>query len=59
MPETASEPALLGPASSHETILVVEDDEDVLMVAAESLRGLGLSGRDRRQRRASTGHTKG
>ena len=41
MPETASEPALLGPASSHETILVVEDDEDVLMVAAESLRGLG------------------
>ena len=41
MPETASEPASLGPASSHETILVVEDDEDVLMVAAESLRGLG------------------
>ena len=41
MLETASQPALLGPASSHETILVVEDDEDVLMVAAESLRGLG------------------
>jgi signal transduction histidine kinase/CheY-like chemotaxis protein len=41
MPETASETATLGPASSHETILVVEDDEDVLMVAAESLRGLG------------------
>jgi CheY-like chemotaxis protein len=29
------------PASGHETILVVEDDEDVLMVAAESLRELG------------------
>src|SRR6516165_1940309 len=41
MAETASETASLGPASSHETILVVEDDEDVLMVAAESLRGLG------------------
>ena len=59
MPETANETASLGAASNHETILVVEDDEDVLMVAAESLRGLGLSGRDRRQRRASTGHTKG
>src|SRR5215831_7102742 len=31
----------LGLTSSHEMILVVEDDEDVLTVAAESLRELG------------------
>ena len=41
MPETGNGTASLGPASSHETILVVEDDEDVLLVAAESLRELG------------------
>ena len=41
MPETGNETGSLGPASSHETILVVEDDEDVLLVAAESLRELG------------------
>jgi signal transduction histidine kinase len=41
MLETGNEAVSLGPASSHETILVVEDDEDVLTVAAESLRGLG------------------
>ena len=39
--ETSDETTLLGPASSHETILVVEDDEDVLLVAAENLRELG------------------
>ncbi len=33
--------ASLRPAGSHETILLVEDDEDVLIVAAESLRELG------------------
>jgi CheY-like chemotaxis protein len=31
----------LGPTSRRETILVVEDDEEVLMVAAENLRDLG------------------
>jgi len=39
--ETADQTTSLGLASSHETILVVEDDEDVLMVAAENLRELG------------------
>jgi response regulator RpfG family c-di-GMP phosphodiesterase len=39
--ETSDETTLLGPASSHETILVVEDDEDVLLVAAENLTELG------------------
>src|SRR5215467_1240195 len=38
MVETGDQTTSLGPASSHETILVVEDDEDVLMVAAENLR---------------------
>jgi CheY-like chemotaxis protein len=41
MPEAGTESASLRPASGHETILVVEDDEDVLAVAAESLRELG------------------
>ena len=40
-PATVPETASLRPASGHETILVVEDNEDVLMVAAESLRELG------------------
>src|SRR5271166_890379 len=41
VPEIGSETASLRPASGHETILVVEDDEDVLVVASESLRELG------------------
>jgi signal transduction histidine kinase/CheY-like chemotaxis protein len=41
VPEIGTETASLRPASGHETILVVEDDEDVLVVAAESLRDLG------------------
>ena len=41
MPEIGTETASLRPASGHETILVVEDDEDVLVVASESLRELG------------------
>jgi CheY-like chemotaxis protein len=39
--ETSDETLLLGPTSSNQTILVVEDDEDVLLVAAENLRELG------------------
>ena len=41
MPEVGTETASLPPANGHETILLVEDDEDVLAVAAESLRELG------------------
>jgi signal transduction histidine kinase len=41
IPGIGAETALLRPASGHETILVVEDDEDVLAVVAESLRELG------------------
>jgi signal transduction histidine kinase len=41
MPEAPAEIASLRPASGHETILVVEDDEEVLAVAAESLKELG------------------
>jgi signal transduction histidine kinase len=41
VPEIGTETASLQPASGHETILVVEDDEDVLAVAFESLRELG------------------
>ena len=41
VPEIGTETASLRPASGHETILVVEDDEDVLVVASESLRELG------------------
>src|SRR5215472_2976995 len=41
MPEIGPETASLRPASGQETILVVEDDEDVLVVSAESLRELG------------------
>src|SRR5262252_889856 len=41
IPEAGKETASLGLTSSHEMILVVEDDEDVLTVAAESLRELG------------------
>jgi CheY-like chemotaxis protein len=40
-PEIGTETASLRPASGHETILVVEDDEDVLVVASESLGELG------------------
>ena len=38
IPEAGKETASFGLTSSHEMILVVEDDEDVLTVAAESLR---------------------
>ena len=41
MPEAGTEIAALRPASGHETILVVEDDEDVAAVAAETLKELG------------------
>ena len=41
MPEAGTEIAALRPASGHETILVVEDDEDVATVAAETLKELG------------------
>src|SRR5215831_2756683 len=41
IPEAGKETASFGLTSSHEMILVVEDDEDVLTVAAESLRELG------------------
>jgi signal transduction histidine kinase len=41
MPGIGAEMASLRPVSGHETILVVEDDEDVLAVSAESLRELG------------------
>jgi len=41
MPEPGTEIAALRPASGHETILVVEDDEDVAAVAAETLKELG------------------
>ena len=57
IPEAGKETASFGLTSSHEMILVVEDDEDVLTVAAESLREAGLWGRDRCQHRTSTGHT--
>jgi signal transduction histidine kinase len=36
-----AETASLEPTSRHETILLVEDDQDVLAVAAENLSGLG------------------
>ena len=39
--ETGDETTSLGPASYRETILIVEDDEEVLIVAAENLRELG------------------
>ena len=41
MPEIGTETTSLRPASGHETILAVEDDEDVLVVASESLRERG------------------
>jgi len=41
LPEAEAEAAPPQPASGHETILVVEDDEDVLDVTAESLGELG------------------
>ncbi len=41
VPEIGTETASLRRASGHETILVVEDDEDVLVVVSESLRELG------------------
>jgi signal transduction histidine kinase/CheY-like chemotaxis protein len=41
MPEIGTETVSSRLASAHETILLVEDDEDVLVVAAESLRELG------------------
>jgi signal transduction histidine kinase len=41
MREAGTEIAALRPASGHETILVVEDDEDVAAVAAETLKELG------------------
>jgi signal transduction histidine kinase len=41
VPEIGTETASLRPATGHETILAVEDDDDVLMVASESLKELG------------------
>ena len=41
LPEPRAETASSQPASGRETILVVEDDEEVLVVTAESLRELG------------------
>jgi len=41
LPGPEADSASLRPASGHETILVVEDDEDVLAVTSESLRELG------------------
>jgi CheY-like chemotaxis protein len=41
VPEIGTETASLRPATGHETILAVEDDDDVLVVASESLRELG------------------
>jgi DNA-binding NtrC family response regulator len=41
MPEIGPQTESLRPRTGHETILLVEDDEDVLAVAAESLRELG------------------
>jgi CheY-like chemotaxis protein len=41
MPEIGPQTESLRPGTGHETILLVEDDEDVLAVAAESLRELG------------------
>ena len=40
-PEVGTETASLRQANGHEMILLVEDDEEVLAVAAESLRELG------------------
>ena len=40
-PEVGTEAASLRQANGHEMILLVEDDEEVLAVAAESLRELG------------------
>jgi CheY-like chemotaxis protein len=40
-PEIGTETASLRLANGHKTILLVEDDEDVLVVAAESLSELG------------------
>jgi signal transduction histidine kinase/CheY-like chemotaxis protein len=40
-PEVVAETGSARPDNGHETILVVEDDEDVLVVATESLRELG------------------
>jgi CheY-like chemotaxis protein len=41
VPEPAAKIASSQPAGGHGTILVVEDDEEVLAVTAESLTGLG------------------
>jgi signal transduction histidine kinase/CheY-like chemotaxis protein len=41
LPESRAEPALLQPGTGRGTILVVEDDQDVLAVTAENLRELG------------------
>jgi len=41
MPEIGPQTESLRPGTGHETILLVEDDEEVLAVAAESLRELG------------------
>jgi signal transduction histidine kinase len=41
VPEIGTETASLRPATGHETILAVEDDDDVLVVASESLKELG------------------
>src|SRR6516165_5492898 len=41
MPESGKQIVSLQPARGYETIMVVEDDEDLLTVAADSLRELG------------------
>jgi signal transduction histidine kinase len=43
LPDAGAETASRQPAKGRETILVVEDDEDVLAVTAESLRELGYA----------------
>jgi signal transduction histidine kinase len=56
--ETAVETPPSPPASSRATILMVEDDEDVLAVTAESLQETRLPGHHRRDRREGDGYTK-
>jgi hypothetical protein len=43
VPEIGTETASFRPATGHETILAVEDDDDVLVVASESLRELAAT----------------
>jgi CheY-like chemotaxis protein len=54
-PAPEAGPASLPPAAGRETILVVEDEEEVLAVTTESLRELGYQVVTRRQRGAGVG----